>query len=496
MVVAYHDYRLHVFGSGALPQGKLEAAIASADSLSNAVRALASAYYSAGYPAAQLTYALANRDLYILVTLGRLAAVRGPRYLTKYFTDIHSDEPLTSSALERRRTLASLHADRAGENATPLLVRRGPGPTSPNVAPGYDDDDYLLDLKPDQSGPKQTAVRAEVSNPGNRYVGRHFIDLDVKQNTGWGDEFHFLWRHSLTFLNHSNNGSNYAEYDLAWNRVTPYGVLGLAIMDTRYRIELENLPLTGMLTSGEADWFGVLAADFFSRWTLQARLGRTDKRLDAPAPSGPVQHELYNWSELGSQYSIVHPLGQQRLNLDAGITLGAGLSPDERAVATDFRYFVWRPALHAQLQASASVTVALDASAQLTHDTVPEQQQWVLGGLNNGGAYLPGVATGDAGEIVRGSLAYAAIPLGEHFRLTPKIFAEYGIAELKHPSPGQNQGKPAIADAGVDLTLGAFEWLELGLAYAEGFYDHDLTSDELQASRARLFFHVRGTFSF
>lgn len=492
VTLQYREYTLHVFGSTALQHAKLLAAIAGADSLSNAVRALAGAYYAAGYPAAQLTYAIAGRDLYILVTLGRVTTAAGPQYLTDYFSGMDASAPLTDSRLEPRRTLASLHADRAGENATPLLIRQADGT-------------YQLDLKPDREGPGQTTVRASIGNPGNRFSGRHFGDLDVRQNTRWGDEFHFLGRRAITTLNHDNSGARYAEYDLSWNRVTPYGVFGLAASNTHYHVTLPDvalgdgtvadLPTRGDLTTAEVDGFGLLAGGYYSRWTAQTRLGRTDKRLDA-AQFGDLQHELYNWAEISTLYSLACPIGGQRLAIEFGGAVGKGFSPHEPAVATEFRYLLWKPGVKLQLQTSLALTATLEASGQASRDTLPEQQQWILGGLTNGAAFLPGLAVGDSGGNVRGSLEHAALELRQHYRLVPKIFAEYAYAAFSHPNTVQGALglRPAIADAGVNLALAAYDWLDLELTYAEGFYHDDLAPADLHAARARLYFSVTGKF--
>src|SRR5438128_1358452 len=78
MIISFGPIRMHVFGSAVLSHDQVQAAAARATNLSDAVRALGLAYYRAGYPAAQLTYALSGQDLYILVTLGRVSSVTGP----------------------------------------------------------------------------------------------------------------------------------------------------------------------------------------------------------------------------------------------------------------------------------------------------------------------------------------------------------------------------------------------------------------------------------
>ncbi|HZP12264.1 MAG TPA: hypothetical protein VFB36_07570 [Nevskiaceae bacterium] len=513
MTLSYQQYHLHVYGTDVIPQGTLQAAIQNADTLSNAVRGIAGLYYNKGYPAVQVVYALAGDDLYILVSLGVITTTAGPDHLTRYFTGMDASAPLTDLMLEPRRTLASLQADRAGESVTPEFILQSNGT-------------YQLDLKTDPNGPPQTAFKFEVNNPGNRFVGRHFADVDAKVDDHWGDEFHALARRSIDFLNRHNEGNDYLEGDLAWNRVTPYGVLGMSGSNVHYHVRLDHvdlgvpnfndvsLPLVGDLKTGELDWFGLLTAGFSSRWTLQARLGRTDKRTDAEAYKDLIgetqQHELYNWAELTTIYSRVYAVGEDHVSVETGLSVGKGMSGMRRGPAadrntgvpfdnpTDFAYLFWKPSLKLQLQTTNSWTFISDTTAQFTRHTLPEQQQWILGGLNNGTAYLPGLATGDSGLITRLSAEPAVLPLGSHLRILPKLFAEYAYSKLQLEGvelpPDEPHLRPTIADIGLELGVGVYDWLETTLTYAQPIYHHDISDEELDASRAYLYFQIAAKF--
>lgn len=504
-VFSYQEFRLHVFGSDAVDPDDLQKAIANADTVSNAVRAVTSTYYAAGYPAAQVVYALADKDLYILVSLAQVTTTAGPKYLTDYFEGMDASGPLTDNVLEPRRTLASLHADRAGANATPVFLPQANGT-------------YQIDLKPDKDAAKQTFLRVEVSNPGNRFVGRHFGDVDLKQTSKYGDEFHLAARRSLDFINKNSENTDYTEIGVGWNRVTTWGVFGGTFSNQRYHVVLQNvragyppvahrdLPVQGDLATGELDWFGLLSASLDSRWTMQVRLGRTDKTLDGEAfEEGNLQMELYNWVEVSTLFSQVYHLGTQRLMLEGGAGVSKGLTsgdakpgadPSSGQPGVDLAYLMWKPSMRLQLVTTAALTFTFEASGQVSDDNVPEQQQWVLGGLGNGSAWLPGLAVGDAGLLARFSVEPDVIQLSENFRLLPKVFAEYGLAQFENVSDSSAIGRqlPGFADAGVTLTLGGYEWLEVELTWAEGFYHRDIEESELDASRANLYFKVAGKF--
>ena len=481
-IISRGSYRLHVFGTNVLSHDEVQAAASQGDTLSNAVRALGVAYYRAGYPAAQLTYALNGRDLYILVTLGRVSSVTGPDYLHGYFSGIEKADPLTDSALERRRVLASPRADRAGEEISSTLTRKPDG-------------SYNLDLQAAPDGPNLSAVRAEFGNPGNRFVGRYFVDLDVKQDTIWGDEFRFIGRRAVTSLNRGGSDNNYGDEYFSWNHVTPLGIFGLSARQVNYHLQLpDKTQFNGDIVIGDVSWFDVFASDFSSRWSLQLKLDRVDHRLDRASNGRNLQHELYNSGELATVYERALTFGEQKMSMQGGITVRKGLTANGQRTLADLEYLAFRPSLHVALQTSLKITAALDASGQFTRDTMPEEQQWVLGGQGNLTAYLPGVVVGDTGGLVRGTLEYAVLDFGPNYHLLPKIFSEYGFAELETPVTGQNKGRPSLADAGLELTFGAFKWFEAGAAYAVTFYDRDVSEAERDANKAHLFFRLTARF--
>ncbi|MFP5304854.1 MAG: hypothetical protein ACLGI7_03405, partial [Gammaproteobacteria bacterium] len=124
--IRFQSYRLHLLGAADVLSADAHVdAMDEADTLSNAVHALAQAYYDAGYPGALLRYALDGEDLYIHVDLGTLTDVRAPDSLLPYFDDLPRGTPLTDRELEPRRTLADAFVDRAGLYAETALVPVG-----------------------------------------------------------------------------------------------------------------------------------------------------------------------------------------------------------------------------------------------------------------------------------------------------------------------------------------------------------------------------------
>ena len=166
-----------MLGTGVLDREALASATQQAATLSEIVRNLAALYYETGYPAAQLRYGLAGSDLYVVATLGKLGHVEGPAELTPYFDDLAGLDPLTDSAFKKRRVLATAHADRAGLQIEPVIRADESGEA------------YTMTLEPVPEPPDRTRLKTEIGNPGNRFVGRHFLDLDARHGLKTGDEF-------------------------------------------------------------------------------------------------------------------------------------------------------------------------------------------------------------------------------------------------------------------------------------------------------------------
>ena len=499
----FQSYRVHVLGAAVLDGDTLASATQQAATLSDVVRKLAALYYEAGYPAAQLRYGLAGSDLYVLASPGKLASVEGPQALEPYFEDLIGLDPLTDSAFERRRVLATVHADRAGLQVEPVFR---PDPSG---------DAYTMTLEPVPDAPDPTRFKVEVGNPGNRFVGRHFLDLDLRHGLASGDEFNAIWRTGLKGLNDDEAADRYDEEMLSWSRVTRYGIFGLSGRNVDYRIDLRtesdrplsrllrNLlpflppntveqPIKGDIRQAEAAWAYPLAADFHSRWSVNAKIDYTHKELELRSRDTRIQNQEYGSIEAGTAYGRTIELGEQRLDLDGGLSLRKGLGDDESdqaASLADLGYLLWRPQLSARLS-QGDFSTRLELYAQLTRDTVPEQSQWVLGGLGNIASYLPGVAVGDSGGLARLQFDYKLFGKGERYALVPRAFVEYGYARNEHPQAGLPGGTPTIADAGIELLFSYSSWLDASLAYAEPFHDQDIDRRTLNDAEANVYFRA------
>lgn len=475
--VAFKDYSIQVLGPKVLEQAALEKAVQGSDTLSNAVRAIASAYYAAGYPAAKVTYSLTDKTLYLLVNLGGVSSVEGEAPVKAYFEGLADQNPLTDDALMPRWILGSVHADRAGLSLISKWVPGSDGNHQFVLAPG-----------PDVVDPTQ--VRVELGNPGNRYVGRYFIDFDLRTSTRWGDEFRALARSGQHGF--SANESDYFEQNLGWNRVTTWGIFGLGGRYVDYGFYDQATPtlaINGNIWVAEAYWLYPLLADFNSRLTLQGKVDRTNNSNDIAASGATFQQEVYTSVEVSATYQRSFNWLASSWDFDAALAVRKGLETDDTAPTTaDQDYLLYRPALRLRNHITERYSLALELSGQFTSDTVPQQQQWVLGGQGNLTSALPGIAVGDNGYLLRlvgeaGSYDLFGVTL------TPKAFVESGEASFERLT-----GSPALADVGLELGAKVFDWLEGSVAYAEPIADKDLSQTDKDQSDANLFFRLQAKF--
>lgn len=484
VVAAFQDTQVHVHGPDVVDKAVLELAITSGSDLSDVVRQIQAVYYAAGYPAVRVLYALSQPDLYIQVSLGKVDRIDAPAPYNAYFEGLAPIDPLTDEALEPARTMASLHADRAGESAMPIF-KTGP-------------EGVVLAIEPTADGPDQGEVGIEFGNPGNRFVGRHFLDYFGRATLASGDEIRGTGRHAMNGLEDDSSAAGYSDHSVGWTRVTPYGLFGITGRYVGYQQALtligdtEATRFDGDIRQAEAAWLYLLSADFENRWTMGAKVDFTRKDFARNSDDALVQRQEYGSVELSTEYTTAaRPLGVYT-DLGTGIAVRSGLGDDKTDRVTtlaDLGYLLLRPSASARASLGSALSFGVGVSGQFTDDTVPEQQQWVLGGIGNGEAYLPGVAVGDSGALGRVQLEFNAGEVSG-IRIVPRVFAEYAYAKLENPVLGQPGGDQTFADVGVSLSFSYANALEIAVSYAESIEDDGIDQSVLDDADANLFFKV------
>jgi Haemolysin secretion/activation protein ShlB/FhaC/HecB len=474
-------YNLHVHAPGVLSEEQILAVTHGITDLSTAVRALAVAAQRQGVLAPKTLYVKVDQDVYVSVYAGTITAVQAPEELAPYFKGV-TEAGASINDFERERVLASVHANRAGYDLMPSFEPVG-------------DSSYQLDLVPGTQLVNPGSVRVNLSNVGNRFVGREFLDLEARRGDHWGDEFQVLARTASSILNvdEKEPGSDYHENQLGWSRVTPYGIFGINGQYLDYRQQASGIALNGELWKVDANWTGIVHASPTDRLSVQGRLDYTHKNLKLNNDGQLIQKEPYPSIELGTAYSSTFGLFGQGFLGTAGLSARKGFgNADPQYTVANLSYWLVRPSYVLRTQ-SEPFAVELQLTGQYSSETVPEQQQWILGGVGNLHAYVPGVGLGDRGGLARLVGEYSGYEyLG--VRLKPKVFIEYGLADYRHATAGRQAGVQSVADIGAEVVAQVGRYFEAAVAAAAPVVDDNISQSNRDLTRTDFFFRLTGKF--
>ena len=123
-------------------------------------------------------------------------------------------------------------------------------------------------------------------------------------------------------------------------------------------------------------------------------------------------------------------------------------------------------------------------------DTLPSYQQWVLGGVNNLTAYLPGTIVGDRGYLGRLALQGPQWSLGP-MKLSANAFTEYGASRYSY-IPVAAPMWQALNDVGASLSVALpVAHTSLMLAYAKPVGSRNVSAALRQGQQSHVFFYLQ-----
>jgi hemolysin activation/secretion protein len=481
-----HGFGYTVRGNTLLDPAEVSAALASGATPEQAIGALKQAYARKGWFLVAVLARVQGQAVQVDVVQGRLAHVEGPPALAAYFSGLLGRDSVRNSEVVRRGLLAQAYAATNGEQPQVRFV-----PAAEKGASTLTLDTVPL---PDS---RTASGSLTVGNLGNRYAGH---DLAQVQGQLQHDGFTVQATHSraLTGIDEDSRGAYYAATGLTVSKVTPLGWFQLDGNWTRYALGKAFAPLN---PAGTVKLFGgsatqLLFADDARRWSLSEGLHRVADRETVFNGAYALRDQRYDVLDVGSQASWRFKAMAGR---NATVNLSAGLKLGGLGGARGFSAGVGMPASHfhiytahagAEQALAGGYSLQLDASAQATPDTLPSYEQWVLGGLNTLGAYLPGTLVGDRGYLGRMSLQAPTWQWGA-LRLRPNLFVEHGAARYHYTPPGSPLWQ-ALDDAGASLGL---ELPNLGahalVAYAKPFGAHEVTGEVRSRQRAHTFLYLQ-----
>ena len=484
--VTSHGYRYIVVGNTLLAPAALRAALEAGDTPQAAVSVLKKAYEAHGYFLVALVAQLHGQDVWLQVVQGRLTHIEGPPALVAFFSGLKGNSTLRNSDVIPRSTLAQAYAATNGKQPQ-ISFKPAPevGGSTMHIS-----ETPLLDAR--AFGGSLTT-----GNYGNRYAG-HYLAQALAYVQHDGVTLQVNHSRALTGVDENTRGAFYSATGANLSAITPLGTFQLDDTATRYELGNKFAPL---YPAGNIKRFGasanqLLYADDAHRWSLSEGLHHIRDTGTVFHGAYVLRDQKYFVWNLDSDYSMrFGGLFQQpaSLSLSGGIKIG-GARGD-----SGFVHQLGNPVGHFQVYTAGAdfnqalprgYGVQLSLSGQASPDILPSYQQWVLGGLNNLTAYLPGTIVGDRGYLGRATLQAPQWELGP-LRMRPSLFAEHGATRYSFITTGSPIWQ-ALDDVGASLSLalpGAHT--SAILAYAKPLGASHVASAVQRGQRAHVFFYIQ-----
>ena len=523
---------VRVYGNEYLSDSDLRELLASAKTPAEAVIGLAKRYYQDGHLLMKVDYARMLDSVAIIVKQLKLNEVTGAEEMQPYFAGLSGDADLSIAEFHRAKVLADLRSRRAGYDYDISYVEQG---------------DDAVDIQLSRKAIENhdaTEIIVEANNKGSRFLGRYFGLAGVKHKFESGTQASVSYQTAFADLGESRDGEELNQVSISVDHPFASGLYGIDINYVDYLREPEArvttpgsclIPLLNLgCTPAQSSMVGieldaeilqaslrgeqVLYSTPWQQFSLTERIEFIDSTIDQEGRSEKLLDENYQVVELGGRYTLnrFQSEEQNAARLNASLKLRAGFGdggtldrydeyraayqqqnpgqpvPDIVAPARTAEFIALLPSLSYEQRITDGVTMKTTARGQFADEQLPQQQQFVLGGMDSMSAYLPGVLIGDEGYHLKVSLN-KAIKAAEGLKLTPSLFAEYGGSWYNNTNSdfGDEQ---ALADAGLRLKLEYGDFLYSELVAAKSIYDDVVNDDFIEELEADFYWRLRLTF--
>ncbi|WP_295870872.1 ShlB/FhaC/HecB family hemolysin secretion/activation protein [uncultured Zhongshania sp.] len=520
---------VRVLGNRYLADADVQDLLGSAKTPAEGIINLTKRYYQSGHLLVRIRYAREGDGVVVFVEQLTLADILVDADIKPFFEELVGDTDLSISEFDRARILANLKAERggyqysmsyqeAGNDAVALVMTK-------TAVENYDSTDYIL----------------EANNKGSRFLGRYFGLAGIKHRFEGGTELSVAYQTAFTDLGESRDGENLDQFSLSIDRPFTSGLYGVDLSYVEYsrdpkfaQVQQQGLCLLGLLGCStttvmttvsldaeilQAAFHGeqILFSDLESRISLTERLSHTDSTIQQAGANGKLLEETYQVVDIGLKYQKVRyqteEIAAAQLNVGLNFLAGYGdggtldnyaeyqaafmaqnpgvAAPDVVPSARTAEFIALQPSARYLMRVAEDTLLSFSANGQFTDEQVPQQQQFVLGGMNTLSAYLPGVLIGDEGYYINASLEKTFT--WNEYKISPSVFAEYGASWFNNTNSelGDTQ---SIADAGVKLRIEFSEYLFTEFVAALPVHDDVINSSELDSLEADFFWRVHLSF--
>lgn len=481
-----HGYTYVVEGNTLLGRSQLADAIRAGASPKDVLSSLKRAYAARGHFLVGIVARVQSQRVYVQVVEGRLTHIEGPEGMAAFFSRLKDDRHVRSSDVVRQSLLAQTYAATNGQQ--PQI--------SFKPAPEVGGSTMLIQTHPAED-PRPIGGSLTVGNFGNRYAGHQLAQAQayVRHN---GVTVSANYTRALTGMDPNTRGAYYAASGATVSWVNPWGNYQFDDQYTKYELGKAFAPLypIGHIHAWGVSGTQFLYADDSTRWTLSEGAHAVRDRETVFKYLYTLRDQRYLVTDVGTDASWRfaglggHP---------ASVAIGAKFRWGGARAHSGFQKGLGQPNPHFRIfTANVSYTQAVandwlataSLSGQSSTATVPSREQWVLGGLNNVGAWLPGTAAGDRGYLARVSVQVPRWSLGP-VRMRPAIFAEHGAARYSYLAPKAPVWQ-GLTDAGVSLNMDVpSAGISALLAYAKPLDNRGIPAKTVNGQRAHLFFYLQ-----
>jgi hemolysin activation/secretion protein len=491
IVAESHGYRYTVTGNTLLGPETIISSLETAETPKDAIESLNRAYLRAGHFLTALRADVDGQKVAIRVLHGRITEEDLVPSLAPYFAGIEGREDLDRNTVIRKSVLAEAYAARQGMRPkVDFVPAREPGGSKITVS-----EEPIEGAKPWNAG-------LGFGNFGNRYSSRYLVQGNAAVRPGNGVELTANYAHGLPDLADDSRGSQYDTGSVGASAVTPWGLYGATYGRSKYRIGEKTAPLypEGDITIWGVNGTQLAYADEAARWAFTEAFTRTANVVTAFGGAYTLTDQHYDFVSLGTSFSRSFLAFEKNASFGAGLTVSKGLSsragtflPDTPTIP-DPGFTLYQGNLSYTQSLPKGFSAGLSWSGQWADATLPQNQQWVLGGFGNLTAWMPSILVGDSGTLARASLSTPAWEWSG-LSLTGGAFVEAGSVRT-HYIPAGSPASRYLSDAGLSLSGSMKSGTSLTLAYAwplgSGNVDQK-TLDEV-GNRARLFFSLNQSF--
>jgi len=491
-----NGYHYVVNGNLWLSDAAVRAAIESAKTPQEAIQNLDAAYKRTPYFLVALRAEANNKLVAVQVFNGRITQVEGADDVKGYFGGLWGFGGVLDDVDVQRSDLI-----RAAANLETYLARQGLRPKI-NMKPGAETGTTTLVVEQEEiPGAKPWNAGLSFGNLGSRYSSRYTAGATGALRPGGGLELTANVTQGLPGLTADSAGAQYQSAGAGFTLMTPLGVYGASFSGISYKIGESSAPLypTGDITTVGLTGTQLAYADETKRVTLTQGWTQVDNEVNVFDNTFNLTDQHYSYLSLGANYIQSFALLGQVANVVASLTLQKGLSPH---TGTFIQGGPAQPNTHFGL-AQASVTyqqslpygmnLTASVSGQAADSTLPQNNQWVVGGFGNLTAWLPAVMVGDSGALGRVAVG-SPTWVWQGYTASASAFAEAGIVR-QHYNPANNPTTRSLGDAGISLLGNTPFGTSLSVGYAWPVYSRNVDRELVDRnSRANVYFSLNQSF--